>query len=272
MVFVCNSYWLGEQRPCLTVGLRGVIQAMVRITGRHSDRHSGVEGGAEREPMMEMVKLLATLTDNSGRVTLPGFYDHVRDVSAEERAYYDTMVQEVRGTSTNAESLMALWRMPSFTLHRVTNSGTGHSTVIPNSVEASLSFRLVPNQDLDGIEALLRRGIEHNFASLQSSNRIEMHVFHRADWWLGSLELPYWHALASAVEAEWGAKPVHIREGGSIPAIAILEKELGAQAVHLPMGQASDHAHLPNERIRLVNLEKGQAVVRRFFQKLGTMP
>ena len=189
-----------------------------------------------------MIKLLATLTDPAGRVTLPGFYDDVRPVSLEERVYYESIVHEAHGASSTAESLVALWRMPSFTVHRVSTSGPGHATVIPNSVEASLSIR------------------------------IEMHVVHRADWWQRSVGLPYWDALADAVEAEWGEKPIDIREGGSIPGIAILEKELGAQAVHLPMGQASDHAHLPNERIRLVNLSRGQSVVRRFFQALGNMP
>ena len=186
--------------------------------------------------------------------------------------YYESIVHEAHGASSTAESLVALWRMPSFTVHRVSTSGPGHATVFPNSVEASLSMRIVPDQDLAGIEALLRAEIERNFAALQSTNRIEMHVVHRADWWQRSVGLPYWGALADAVEAEWGEKPIDIREGGSIPGIAILEKELGAQAVHLPMGQASDHAHLPNERIRLVNLSRGQSVVRRFFQALGDMP
>lgn len=221
--------------------------------------------------LTQMVKLLATLTDGAGRVVLPGFYTHVRPVEDKERAYYGSMAHEARGKHADAASLVALWRMPSFTVHKVTNSGAGHSTVIPNSVEASLSVRIVPDQSLDAIETLLQEGILQNFAQLQSTNRIEVQVIHRADWWLGSVDLPYWHALADAVQAEWGEAPLHIREGGSIPGIAVLEKELGAPAVHLPMGQASDHAHLPNERIRLVNLEKGQAVVRRFLQSLGAL-
>ncbi|PKI83477.1 hypothetical protein MVES1_002670 [Malassezia vespertilionis] len=268
VILVCNSYWLGEQRPCITVGLRGVIQAMVRITALRSDIHSGVDGGAVQEPMMDMVKLLATLTDANGHVALRGFYDHVSPVDEQEHAYYSKLAHEVQ---KQPERLIARWCKPSFTVHQVTNSGPSHATVIPSSVEASLSIRIVPNQDLHAVERILEEGIRQNYVAMQSTNQLDVRIFHRADWWLGSLELAYTHALVAAVEAEWHEPPVMIREGGSIPGIAILEKELGAQAVHLPMGQASDHAHLPNERIRLINLEKGQAVVRRFFQFLGDM-
>ncbi|WFD44901.1 hypothetical protein MPSI1_003575 [Malassezia psittaci] len=216
-----------------------------------------------------MVKLLATLTDADGCVTLEGFYTDVKQVSQEELAYYKTIVHQVQGSFPTPESLVALWQRPSLTVHRVSNSGPTHSTVIPNSVEASISIRIVPNQDLSQIEQLLRDGINRSFNALQSTNQFTLDVFHRADWWQRSPANTYWDVLAQAVEAEWGAKPIYIREGGSIPGIAILEKELSAPAVHLPMGQASDHAHLPNERIRLINLEKGQAVVRRFLQALS---
>lgn len=289
-VLVCNSYWAGDQRPCMTVGLRGVIQARVKISAPHAARHSGVDGGAEREPMMDLIKLFATMTDASGAVTLPGFYDDVRPITDEERASYAELAHEVMQTqctsssvatrATNAEGLMALWRLPSFTVHQVASHGPGHSTVIPNAVQASLSFRLVPDQSLPALEELLKQDIARRFATLTSTNSCVVDVFHRADWWLGKTDTPLAQALAASIEAEWGEPPMLIREGGSIPGIAILEKELGASAVHLPFGQRSDHAHLSNERIRLVNLEvclqamdsdlqKGQAVVRRLFETLG---
>lgn len=267
VVLLCNSYWIGEDRPCVTVGLRGVVHATVRITGRRPDRHSGVEGGAETEPMMEMVKVLASLTHADGRVALPGFYDGVRAVSDDEMAYYAELARIPHAPAHSARGLQALWRMPSLSIHKVSNSGG--SSLIANSVEAALSMRVVPDQDAAAIAALLRTGLERSFAALHSVNHLDVQVHNRADWWLGALDAPHTRALADAVHAEWGVAPLHILEGGSIPGVAILEKELGAHAVHLPMGQASDHAHLPNERIRLVNLECGQAVVRRFFTTLA---
>ncbi|WFD36510.1 hypothetical protein MCUN1_003393 [Malassezia cuniculi] len=275
VVLLSNSYWIGEDRPCVTVGLRGVVHASVRITSQRPDRHSGVEGGAETEPMMEMVKVLAALTRNDGRVALEGFYDGVRDVSPRELEYYAELAKIQHAPARTAEGLKALWRMPSLSVHKVTNSGG--SSIIANSVEAALSMRIVPDQDVEEIAALLRKGLEESFAALHSVNHLEVKVFNRADWWLGKLDAPYMRALAQSVEDEWGVAPLHIHEGGSIPGVAILEKELGAQAVHLPMGQSSDHAHLPNERIRLLNLEvrarpanqRGQAVIRRFFVALS---
>lgn len=269
-ILVCNSYWLGEQQPCLTVGLRGVVQVMIQISSRRSDQHSGVHGGAAREPMMDMIKLLASLTDDdNGRVAIPGFYDDVRPVSEQEMQWLTSAAEEAPGPTT-ADQLRALWCTPSFTVHQLTNSGGAtHSSIISKAVKATLSIRFVPDQDLDTLAPLLQQTIETRFAALHSSNELDVQLLHRADWWLGTTEGPAWHALAEAVEAEWHQKPTLIREGGSIPGIAILEKVLQAPALHLPMGQASDHAHLPNERIRLLNLEKGQAVVRRFLRSLG---
>lgn len=253
-ILVCNSYWLGERQPCLTIGLRGVLRALVRISAPRADQHSGVDGGAEREPMMDMIKLLASLLDGEGRVSLPHFYDAVRSVTPDDRAQLAQLATEA-SRITDAERLVALWRMPSLTVHQVTNSSAAHSTLIPRAVEASVSMRIVPDQDLASVQAQFERTLAARFAAMHTSNALEVHVFHCADWWLGSTHGPAWDALVGAIEAEWGAKVRVIREGGSIPAIAILEKELGAKALHLPMGQASDHAHLPNERIRLMNLE-----------------
>lgn len=215
VVLLCNSYWLGEERPCLTVGLRGVVHAAVSITARRADVHSGVEGGADREPMMDMVKLLATLTgDVQNRITLPGFYERVRPVGEDERRYYESLARLPGTPAAGAERLMARWRMPSLTVHKVTHSAPGDATLIPHRVEASLSVRIVPDQALEEVERQLREGIEQSFAALGSSSEVRVDIYHRADWWRASLESPYWHALAHAVEAEWGITPMLILEGG----------------------------------------------------------
>ncbi|PWY99837.1 Zn-dependent exopeptidase, partial [Testicularia cyperi] len=280
VILLSNSYWLDEETPCLTIGLRGVVRATVRVSSNEPDVHSGVEGGAIREPMVDMVKLLSLLTEE-GRVALPGFYDRVRAVTDEERTAYEEIVRIKQSRShpqaqETASSLMAKWRFPSLSVHNIRVSGPGNSTVIPSSVSANVSLRIVPDQDLDSIEQSLRRYVETTFEQLSSRshaprNRVEVMVDHRADWWLGSTSSRYFEILREAVSKEWNAHPISIREGGSIPAIAILEKELGALAVHLPMGQSSDSAHLPNERIRLVNLNKGKRVVERFLEGLGAL-
>ena len=278
VVLLSNSYWLDEETPCLTIGLRGVVRATVSVASGDRDVHSGVEGGAIREPMVDMVKLLARLTGEGEQVAVPGFYDAVRSTSDDEVQAYRDIVrikQSIRSASEGetVQSLMAKWRNPSLSVHNIRVSGPGNSTVIPSSVSAQVSLRLVPDQDLPSIEASLIDHVESTFDALYPTstgrNQVSVHVDHRADWWLGSATSSYFQLLRQAVKEEWSAEPIVIREGGSIPAIAILEKELGAGAVHLPMGQSSDNAHLPNERLRQSNLVKGKEVVRRFVAGLA---
>ncbi|PWN46394.1 Zn-dependent exopeptidase [Ceraceosorus guamensis] len=268
VILLSNSYWLGEDTPCLTVGLRGVVQADLEVRSDFQDRHSGVDGGAVREPMIDMIKLLASLTEGE-RVLLPTFYDSVRPITPAERAMYAQIAQmkHSRASGQTVEALMARWRLPSLSVHRISvssGSGSGNATVIPSTVTAAVSLRLVPDQDLDVITDTLIAHVSAHFGKLASPNRIGVYIKHRADWWLGE-DSAYSTALASAVQSEWGQAPVSIREGGSIPSLAILEKELEAPAVHLPMGQASDRAHLADERLRLVNLLKGKSVVKRWL-------
>jgi len=301
VILLSNSYWLGEETPCITMGLRGVIHATIEICGPDKDVHSGVEGGALREPMIDMIRLLSTLSDGD-EVLIPSFYDAVRPVTAEERAAFTAIASmERRGqrnlashththpkhqppsnpaatpappaspTPASTESLIARWCRPSLSIHRLGVSGSGNATVIPSKVEAAVSLRIVPDMDAEKVGEALEAHVLGSFEALRSSNRARVRIDHRADWWLGEETSPYSQALADAIEAEWGEAPVSIREGGSIPAMALLEKELGAPAVHLPMGQSSDNAHLPGERIRLMNLQKGRAVVRRFLEALPAL-
>ncbi len=270
VVLLSNSYWLGEDTPCLTVGLRGVVQVTVKITGRIPDVHSGVEGGAVREPMVDMVRLLSNATAGD-RVLVPHFYDSVKQVSPEERKLYEAIVKMKQSRARNAEDLIARWRLPTLSIHRINVSGPGNSTVIPSTVEASISIRIVPDQSLQTITSSLVNHLITSFKQLSSSNELSVTVDHSADWWAGKQDSPFALALSDAIEAEWGTKPVNICEGGSIPAVAILEQALGAEAVHIPLGQSTDNAHLNDERIRLLNLHKGKAVISRFFKALPNL-
>jgi len=107
------------------------------------------------------------------------------------------------------------------------------------------------------------------FKMLNSPCTLKIKVRRIADWWLGDLHSPYFQALENAVKEEWGQKPLYIREGGSIPAVRWLEKTFHAVAVNLPMGQASDAAHLVNERICLQNLFAGRRVVKSFLREVA---
>lgn len=268
-ILVSNSTWIGEQEPCITYGLRGVVHCAVEITNSMTDVHSGVEGGRVKEPMLDMIKLLSTLTGEGGRVTIPEFYDSVRPVTDDEKALYELLSSITKQPAT---SLSARWRDPSLTIHNVEVSGPGNATVIPSTVKSHISIRIVPDQKMDVIVESLQTHLKSAFETLQSPNKLQVTIEHTADWWLGNLEDPYFNALEASVREEWGTEPLRIREGGSIPSVPWLEKEFGCHALHFPMGQSTDHAHLPNERIALTNLARGKSVIQRFLQAISNSP
>ncbi|OBZ71455.1 putative di- and tripeptidase DUG2 [Grifola frondosa] len=261
-ILVSNSSWIAEDIPCITYGLRGVVHCNIEISNAGPDLHSGVDGGAAVEPMLDMVKLLGTLIDGRNRVAIPHFYDSVRTLTDEERQLYKVLSNV---TQTPASSLAARWREPSLTIHNVEVSGPRNSTVIPASVKAHVSVRIVPDQDLITIAGAMREHLRSSFEKMQTLNMLKVSIDHTADWWLGNLDDPWFHALEDAVRDEWGMDPLRIREGGSIPSVPYLEKEFSCHALHLPLGQSTDQAHLPNERISLANLRRGKRVVERFL-------
>ncbi|KAF9235175.1 hypothetical protein BU15DRAFT_78272 [Melanogaster broomeanus] len=265
-ILLSNSTWITEYPPCITYGLRGVVHATVEISSGAPDQHSGIEGGAAAEPMLDMIRLLASLTNEQRKVTIPGFYDAVRPQTEEEKQLYELLS---RVTQTADSVLSSRWREPSLTVHNVSVSGPGNATIIPGKVATKLSLRIVPDQDLETLSQALVTHLKSSFMALQSPNKLFVSIDHTADWWLGDLNDPWFKALESAVREEWGVEPLRIREGGSIPSVPCLEKEFRCRALHLPLGQSSDRAHLPNERISLSNLQHGKAVVERFLTKVA---
>ncbi|KLO17294.1 Zn-dependent exopeptidase [Schizopora paradoxa] len=266
-ILVSNSTWISEDRPCITYGLRGVIHCSVIISSDRPDLHSGVDGGGVVEPMLDMVKLLATLSAGK-KVLIPGFYDAVLPQDEEEKQLYK-LLSEVTGNPPL--SLSSRWREPSLTIHNVTVSGPGNSTVIPGTVKAKVSLRIVPDQDLDTISKALVEHLHSSFAEIQSPNILKVNIDNASDWWLGDIHGRWFKALENSIQEEWGIAPLRIREGGSIPSVPFLEKEFGCGALHLPLGQSLDRAHLPNERVSLNNLRRGKSVVERFLKAASSL-
>lgn len=282
VVLVSNSYWLDDETPCMTFGLRGVIHATVKVTASQPDLHSGMHGGAVHEPVLDLVRILSDLIGSDGKIRLEGFYQGVRPIDSEEQNLYERIVEHVSNYGkvelvkhspiTNVrENLIAKWRQPALSIHKIDVTGPAHATVIPASAQSAVSIRIVPDQSLQHISSSLVSFLESSFKNLNSSNTLEVKINQTADWWLGHPQDPHSVALAECVEEEWGTKPLWIREGGSIPSIPFLEQEFNAKAIHLPMGSASDSAHLPNERIKMVNLEKGNNVVANFLKRVATI-
>jgi len=244
------------------------VHCAVEISSNNPDVHSGIEGGAVVEPMLDMIRLLSTLTDNRRQVKIPGFYDLVRPQTEDEKKLYERLSAV---THRPASSLSSRWREPSLTVHNIEISGPKNATVIPGKVMSQVSLRIVPDQDLNTIVKSLCDHLQSSFQSFQSPNELKVSIEHTADWWLGNLDDTWFQALEGAVRDEWGVEPLRIREGGSIPSVPYLEKEFGCHALHLPLGQSSDQAHLPNERISLSNLYRGKSVIERFLLNVKTL-
>ncbi|KAL8822950.1 MAG: hypothetical protein Q9191_006325 [Dirinaria sp. TL-2023a] len=342
-IILANSYWLDDYFPCLTYGLRGVVHATVRIESKRPDLHSGVDGSyLLNEALKDLVAVIAALSGPRGRVQIPGFYDSVLAVTAEENERFDAISKTLLEHNPKlgdvrrlTESFKARWTQPSLTIHHTKTSGAPTSSIIPRSATAALSVRLVPNQSAMAIQNSLDRVIREAFDKLESSNKVFIDFDHTADPWLGDPSNEIFTTLEEAVIEAWRLgeqeqqksdlvgratmneltrdkskappktsstlgngserssndpaiavkfdspslpeqkaplasprKPLYIREGGSIPAIRFLEKEFNAPAAHLPCGQASDSAHLDNERIRISNLYKSREIFRKVFRDL----
>ena len=332
-ILLANSYWLDDHVPCLTYGLRGVIHATVQVESKHPDLHSGVDGSALLdEPLKDLVMLLSKLTGTHGQIKIPRFYDPILPLSSDERELYDEITETLlRGNpdlgdaEELAQSLMRRWREASLTIHRFQTSGPDNSTIIPRLARASISLRLVPNQESTQVAHALKSFLESEFGALDSKNNLKVTIDHQAEPWLGDYHNEIFKTLESAIQEVWGPtkarrrssvhvhkspeeardyfnvdarpspttsntlangsadadadanpsspttlarKPLYIREGGSIPGIRFLEKEFGAPAAHLPCGQASDSAHLDNERLRLLNLFNSKAIFKKVFREL----
>lgn len=332
-ILLANSYWITDNVPCLTYGLRGVIHATVRVKSGNPDLHSGVDGsGLMDESLKDLVMLLANLTGPHGRIQIPGFYNPILTITEAEDSRYAAITRMLVQSNPDNESpdvlkakLMARSREPSLTIHRFDISGPENSTIIPSTARASISIRLVPNQQVEEVKEALIDFLKVKFQELGSKNVLSVSINHQAEPWLGDPSNELFRTLEEAIIDVWCprgegeaaaktvgrtsnmkpatslsltngsdhppetsallnppvrataaeadptpkySKPLYIREGGSIPAIRFLEKEFNALAAHLPCGQASDSAHLDNERLRLLNLYKSREIFRKVFREL----
>lgn len=275
-VMLSNSYWLDDDVPCLNYGLRGVVNANVSVVSEKPDRHSGVDGGVSKEPTMDLIQVIGQLScQQTNKIEIPGFYDNFKPIDAAELARMEKIKIYARAHSipeADLESLLAKWRNPSLTVHRIDVSGPRNNTVIPQKAKASLSVRVVPGQDLAKIKTELVLFLEEKFRQLKTQNSLMVDFFHEAEPWLGNPDNLVYQILHEKMKKNWGPSvpdPLFIREGGSIPSIRFLEKAFNAPAAQIPCGQASDNAHLKDEKLRVINLFKLRDILQDTFQELG---
>jgi len=211
-ILLANSYWLDDDVPCLTYGLRGVVHATIRVESKHPDLHSGVEGSHMMdEALKDLVVLLAKVDGTGGQVSIPNFYDKVLPITEAENKRYDALSKsllhrnpDVGSAEDLTASFKAKWREPSLTVHGFKTSGPANSTIIPHVASAAISFRLVPDQDASQIQRDLIRFLKAQFSTLHTLNTLTITIDHQADPWLGDPENRIFKMLERAIMEAWG--------------------------------------------------------------------
>ena len=278
LVLVSDGAMVAPHTPTLTYGLRGLCYLEVRLLGARRDLHSGAFGGVAPNPIQALGWLLARLKDErTGRVLIPGFYEKVRPVPEEEKALWPEPDEEALRRELGVEvlpgeegytALERLWARPTLDPNGVWGGyqGEGSKTVIPAEAGMKLSMRLVPDQDPEEVaeraEAYLREVCPPGY-------RLEVRRLHGGRPFLTDPFSPPMRLMARALEEVWGRPPVYAREGGTIPVVAELKEALSAPVVLLGLGLPDDNLHAPNEKLDLVNLERGTAAIRRFYELLA---
>lgn len=276
---------LGLDRPSVVYGLRGITYVEVRVTGPKKDLHSGQFGGAVHNPVQVLCEMLASLHNTDGSVNIPGFYDSVRPVSAEEReslaalepseSEWDEQTGLTTAQAIGGEYGLSIRERvgarPTLEINGIIGgfTGEGSKTVLPAEAMAKVSCRLVSDQDPVAITKLLQDHIASITPPSVTSTVKLLSLGHPA---ILPLESAAMQAVTRAYEAGYGKKPVFLREGGSIPVVATLQAELGLPTVLAGYALPEDGAHGPNEKFNLESLYRGIETSITLFTELSQIP
>jgi acetylornithine deacetylase/succinyl-diaminopimelate desuccinylase-like protein len=281
IILVSDTSMLAADIPSITTGLRGLAYWQVEVTGPNRDLHSGIFGGAVANPINVLCSMIDQMVDADGKITIPGFYDTVQEVSSEERAllakapfneekYKKALgVEELKGEKGFTTSEHTGIR-PSFDVCGIWGgyTGEGAKTVLPSKAFAKISSRLVPDQDHEKIAVLFK---EHFESIAPKSVKVEVTPLHGGPAYVCPIDIPAYQAAEKAYTDTFGKRPVPVRSGGSIPIISTFEKVLGIKSVLMGFGLESDAIHSPNENYPLEQFYKGIKTIPLFYKYFAEM-
>ena len=281
VILVSDTGMISNQQPSITTGLRGLSYVEVEITGPNRDLHSGLYGGAVANPINILAQMIASLHDENNHITIPGFYDKVVDLSKEERAemakapfsledYKKALaIEEVHGETgyvTNERNSIR----PTLDVNGIWGgyTGEGAKTVIASKAYAKISMRLVPHQDWHEITELFKTHFE-NIAP--KSVKVKVTPHHGGQGYVTPIDSIGYLAANKAYTKTFGVSAIPVRSGGSIPIIALFEKELKSKTILMGFGLDSDAIHSPNEHFGVFNYLKGIETIPLFYQYFTEM-
>lgn len=276
VVLVSDTAMIANDIPSITVGLRGLSYVEVEVTGPNRDLHSGIYGGAVANPINVLARMIASLQDEDGKITIPGFYDDVETVSAEEREKMnrapfdkeeymrDLGIKAVKGEKGYTTLERASIR-PTLDVNGIWGGYTapGAKTVLPSKAHAKISMRLVPNQKPDAITELFK----NHFESIAPEwVHVKVTPHHGGDPVVTPIDSPAYRAAELAMEKTFGKKPIPVRGGGSIPIVSLFDSILNANTILMGFGLDSNKIHSPNENYGLFNFYKGIETITWFYK------
>ena len=276
VVLISDTGMIANDIPSITTGLRGLSYVEVEVTGPNRDLHSGLYGGAVANPINILTKMIASLHDENNHITIPGFYDTVEELSETERAEmakapfslenYKKALQinathGEKGYTTNERNSIR----PTLDVNGIWGgyTGEGAKTVIASKAYAKISMRLVPNQDWKNITQLFKNHFEQ-IAPPSVSVKVTPH--HGGQGYVTPTNNIAYQAASKAYETTFGKKPIPQRSGGSIPIVALFEKELKSKTILMGFGLDSDAIHSPNEHFGIWNYLKGIETIPYFYK------
>jgi len=276
VVLVSDTSLLAEDMPAITIGLRGLSYLELEVTGPDRDLHSGVYGGAVINPANTLAKMLAALTDKDHRITIPGFYNDVIELSPEERAamaeapfdkeaYAESIGVTALAGETGYTTMERTGIRPSLDVNGIWGgyTGEGAKTVLPAKAGAKVSMRLVPDQDPNRICSLF----ENYIRSLAPAGvKVKVQQHHGGRPYVAPVDSIEYQAASRAMAETFGREPIPIRSGGSIPIMALFEEILGVKSILMGFGLETDAIHSPNEHFPLTLLFKGIATIPLFYR------
>lgn len=276
VILVSDTSMIGNDTPSIDIGLRGLSYMQVEVVAANRDLHSGVYGGAVGNPINVLCEMIASLKDENKHITIPGFYDDVLELSADERkalnkapfdlaAYKkDLGIQEVEGEK-GFTTLERTGVRPTLDCNGIWGGyqGEGAKTVLPSKAGAKVSMRLVPNQNSEKISELF---IEHMNKIAPASVKVNVSAHHGGEPVVVPMDSIEYKAAEMAIKDTFGKEPIPTRGGGSIPIIALFERILGLKSVLMGFGLDSDALHSPNEHFGLVNFYNGIKTIPLYYQ------
>ena len=281
IILVSDTSMIATDTPSITVGLRGLTYLEVEVKGPNADLHSGIFGGAVANPINILCQMIASLTDEKNRITIPGFYDDVLVVSEEERAlmaqapfnledYKKALdIEEVHGED-GYTTIERTGIRPTLDVCGIWGgyTGEGSKTVLPSEAHAKVSMRLVPNQNSQKIAEMFQKHFE---SMAPKCVKVKVTPCHGGEAYVSPIDMPAYKAAEKAYETTFGKRPIPTRSGGSIPIIAGFEKILGVKSILMGFGLGSDAIHSPNENYKVEHFLKGIETIPYFYKFYGEM-